>query len=252
MSASTAVIAPGTPNRDPTFRQADAQPGRRSRLASPLDRLVDDGILPGSRLDCHDGQEIFAEDQPAGHVYRVDAGVVRLTCLLADGRRQIVEFCLPGSYFGLAARGDYGLAAEAVGRTQVRRIERRHLDTAAAARPAVGSALLELLSDRLAQAQDRLLLLGRKSPREKLATFLLEMAACHAGGDAVAGDAVADRLRLPMRRLDIADFLGLTIETVSRLFTRFRAAGLIRLVDSATVLILDRDRLAAIADGLAD
>jgi len=233
------------PARRPPGRPAAAEP--QARRDGAMDRLIAAGGLPAEAMVFDDGAELFHEASESRYFFKVTAGVVRLSRLLADGRRQIAAFCLPGSFCGLDLRGSHGATAEAIGTVSVKRMSWHHLDALAVERPAANRAVLELLSEQLAEAHARLLLLGRKTPREKLASFLLEMADRSAGDGAAAG-----WFHLPMRRQDIADFLGLTIETVSRGFTRFRAAGLIALADPTTLRLLDREALEEIADGLCE
>lgn len=212
-----------------------------------LEQLIRGGRLAVVEQSFADSQGLFAEGDEARFFYKVESGVVRLSHLLADGRRQIVQFCLPGAFFGLGALRLHATAAEAIGGATVLRLSRRRLDEVLCAEPATGRAVLELLTVQLAEAQGRMLMLGRKTPSEKLASFLLEMAGLSLGDGGAPG-----WIHLPVKRQDMADFLGLTIETVSRLFTRFRAAGLIELADPTTLRLKDRDALEEIAEGLAE
>jgi CRP/FNR family transcriptional regulator, nitrogen fixation regulation protein len=164
-------------------------------------------------------EEIFGEGEPASHYYKVVSGVVRTCKILSDGRRQIDAFHVAGDMFGIERGAEYRVTAEAVGEAMIASFWRCSLEEPAdpdrgLAREVVATALLNL-----ERAQEHMILLGRKSATEKVATFLLAMA------ERIEGDAI----ELPMSRSDIADYLGLTIETVSRTLTRFERKGAIEL-----------------------
>lgn len=190
------------------------------------------------------GETVFAEQEPAGHVYNVTRGGLRIGRLLADGRRQLVNFAMPGDFVGLDSDGRYSASAEALTDSELCRFDRRDLDRLFTALPSLQRRLLELSRDALVEAQDRMVLLGRKSPAEKLASFLLELSA-----RAKRQRRPASPVYLPMNRTDIADYLGLTIETVSRTFTRLRNERLIALPETHLVVLADPERLAELAAG---
>lgn len=187
---------------------------------------------------------IFFEGDPATHLFNVLAGTVKIYKLLADGRQQITGFLFPGDFLGLAFNDAYAYAAEAVGDVRLCRFPRTKLETMAEAHPRLETRLLTMASNELAAAQDQMLLLGRKRADEKVASFLLMLAAAaiRRGED---GEVVA----LPMTRTDIGDYLGLTIETVSRCFTRLKTGGAIVLLAGGRVRLADRAGLDAIAAG---
>ena len=195
-----------------------------------------DGIGFSRRL--RRGQELFAEGDPAGSYYRVVSGAVRLLRLLPDGRRYVVDFSVAGDYFGVAAVHGYPYSAEAVIDTVVLAYSRRGVDDLIRHQPAVGSRFLELMSRELTAACDQQLLLGRKTAPERLASFLMHLVQR-------SGQAAAPRpeLDLYMARIDIADHLGLTMETVSRGLNQLKRAGIIALPSPSRVLVL---RLAAL------
>lgn len=181
-------------------------------------------------------EEIFTEGDRAGTFYKVVSGVVRTCKLLSDGRRQIDAFHLPGDIFGLEAGAEHHVNAEAVteARLEVYRREPRALagDDGTLAREIVASIM-----KGLERAQDHMMLLGRKSARERIATFLVTFArrmAC-------AGTAV----ELPMSRTDMADHLGLTVESVSRAVTQLERDGLIALPPNRRMVVL-RDMAALV------
>ena len=197
------------------------------------------------RLDAH--QHLYLEGQKQSHVYVVLEGVVGLYKLVADGRRQIVSFAYPGDMIGLDCPHVHGDSAEALGALRVRAIPLNAIDRLIASEPGFGQTLLAIAAEEIADTRERLVSLGRKSAAEKVAGFVLRLARRNATLGRESGT-----VELPMKRSDIADFLGLTIETVSRNITRLRAARVIRLVSTCEIEILDPERLAAIAEGDED
>src|SRR4029078_3902737 len=152
-------------------------------------------------------EEIYGEGEPAEYVYQVIRGAVRTYKLLNDGRRPIGAFHLSGDVFGLDSGSAHRLTAEAITDTTVRLVKRRSLETAAGSNVQVAHSLWTMTAGDLRHAEDHMLLLGRKTALEKVATFLLEMD---------RRLAKAGMMALPMCRRDIGDYLGLTLETVSR------------------------------------
>ncbi len=175
--------------------------------------------------------EIFAEDAPADHIFLVLSGAVRVCKLLGDGRRQIETFCLPGDVFGWETAPRHRFSAEAVNECRVVRVKRSILFARAADDAELAHALWALTAGELSRTQNHLLVLGRKTAQERVATFLLDMAARSAGA--------AGEVTLPMSRQDIADYLGLTIETVSRTLTHLEDAAVIALPSSRRVVLKD-------------
>ena len=191
-------------------------------------------------------QMLFFEGDAAADLFNVTSGAVKIYKLLADGRRQITGFILPGDFLGLALHNQYTYSAEAVVSTTLCRFPRRALEKLLDEFPALEKRLLQTASNELATAQDQMLLLGRKTASERIATFLLSL-----GEREERRGARHDVIELPMSRNDIGDYLGLTVETVSRTFTRFRKAGLLALDSAQRVNILDRDELRSLA-GIGD
>ncbi len=189
------------------------------------------------------GQALFYEGDAADHVYNVTRGTVRLSKLLPDGRRQVTGFLLAGDFLGFARDQTYSYSAEAVDDVQVCRFTVREFEALFERFPQLERRLLAKASNELAEAQDQMLLLGRKSPREKLASFLLRM---HRRQQDLGG--AADPLQLTMGRGDIADYLGLTVETVSRSFTHLRKEGFLELPDPNTVVFANLDGLSELAE----
>jgi CRP/FNR family nitrogen fixation transcriptional regulator len=176
-------------------------------------------------------EEIYGEDEPAEYVYQVISGAVRSYRLLSDGRRQIGTFHLPGDVFGLESGTTHRLAAEAI---TVRLVKRRSLEQAAGTDVQVARKLWAMTAGDLRHAEDHMLLLGRKTAMERVATFLLEM------------DhrlAVAGMMALPMCRRDIGDYLGLTLETVSRALSQLQAQGVLGFSGARQIVLRNRQRL---------
>jgi len=180
------------------------------------------------------GTEIHGENEPADYVYQVKKGAVRSYKLLSDGRRQIGAFQLVGDIFGLTNGENHRFTAEAVVDTTLWLMKRRSLEVISQTDGVLARNLLSLTTRSLQHAEDHMLLLGRKDSLEKVATFLLEM-----------DKRLADAMTLPMSRRDIADYLGLTLETVSRGLSRLRRAGAISLAGDTLreITILDRKLL---------
>ena len=181
--------------------------------------------------------EVYAEDEPSGYVYKLISGVVRVSKLLPDGRRQINAFHLPGEMFGFEADEVHHASAEAV--TPIRVIAYRWEDMLGIEKESANFVreLLNLTVLGLRHSQNHLLLLGRKNALERLATFLLEMSARMGGGMT---------LDLAMPRHDIADYLGLTLETVSRMFATLKDMGLIELESARRVHLLNKGALEVV------
>jgi CRP/FNR family nitrogen fixation transcriptional regulator len=188
---------------------------------------------------CRDAT-IYGEGEPAEFIYQVVEGAVRSYKLLLDGRRQIGAFHLPGDIFGLENGNVYRLTTEAIVDTTVWHLKRQSLEEAAEGDASVTHHLLCLTAKNLQHAEDHLLLLGRQKASERVAAFLCEM-------DSRLSGAV---MTLPMYRRDIADYLGLTIESVSRALSMLRHRGILSFKDHTQrkVILLDRSKLAQIAD----
>jgi CRP/FNR family nitrogen fixation transcriptional regulator len=179
-------------------------------------------------------EEIYGEDEPAEYVYQVIRGAVRTYRLLSDGRRQIGAFHLPGDAFGLESGTNHRLAAEAIIDTTVRLVKRRSLELAAGIDVKVARKLWTMTAGDLRHAEDHMLLLGRKSAMERVANFLLEMD---------RRLAVAGMMALPMCRRDIGDYLGLTLETVSRALSQLHNEGVLGFSGARQIVLRNRQRL---------
>ncbi|MCL2429844.1 MAG: helix-turn-helix domain-containing protein [Alphaproteobacteria bacterium] len=184
-------------------------------------------------------EEIVSQDDPATDCYLVVSGCIRTVQLMDDGRRQVGEFLFPGDIFGWEALDEHDFGAEAVIPTVLRRYPRRSLEAQADRDPGFARRLRRLTAGQMRAGLRRIVLLGRKTASERIASFVLEMAKkVGPGRDGV--------IELPMSRADMADYLGLTIETVCRGLTQLRRAGVIE-VERARIVIRSRRGLAAAA-----
>jgi len=189
------------------------------------------------------GDILFDEGDHRGFAYNVSSGVMRLCKLLPDGRRQVTGFLYPGDHLGLSAHDSYSYGAEAVTDVHLCRFRVNELEGLFEELPNLALRLFSMANDELAAAQEQILLLGRKNPREKVISFLLSLSARN-----VDRDLPPSPLDLPMRRTDIADFLGLTVETVSRTFSRLKEDGIIELPSADRVILKDHELLEELAD----
>jgi CRP/FNR family nitrogen fixation transcriptional regulator len=188
----------------------------------------------GVRAQFRQNEEIFGECEPADHVYRVVSGAVRTVRFSSDGKRQVLGFHLPGDIFGLEMGAVYSFSAEAVSDAEVLLMRRSVLDKAVAEDPVVARAVLQLTAADLATARDHAMMLGKKGAGERVAAFLLRLAdRSRTGAD----------VELPMSRTDIADYLGLTIESVSRAFTEMTRRHTIGLPSARHVVMRSRSAL---------
>ena len=221
-------------NFDTDFAQggagAGAPAGHRVDLS---DRIAAPGFVMGFARN----EEIFGEEEPADFVYRLVSGVVRATRMLSDGRRQVAGFYFPGDVFGLETGDIHGTCAEAITECQVALIRRSVLERSAERDIAAARELWSITAQALDRMQAHMLLLGRRGAVERIAVFLLEMEV------RTAGCGVVD---LPMSRIDIADYLGITFETVSRGLTQLERDGIIALPSSRHIELRDRRGLMAI------
>ena len=190
--------------------------------------------LVASEFSYRKDEEIYGEDEPAEYVYQIIRGAVRTYKLLSDGRRQIGTFHLPGDVFGLESSDNHRLAAEAIIDTTVRLVKRSSLEQAAGVDVQVARKLWSMTAGELRHAEDHMLLLGRKSAMERVANFLLEMD---------RRLAVAGLMALPMCRRDIGDYLGLTLETVSRALSQLHGEGVLGFSGARQIVLRNHQRL---------
>ncbi|MGC9270727.1 Crp/Fnr family transcriptional regulator [Acidiphilium sp.] len=192
------------------------------------------------------GQCFVIQGDPARHFFNINHGSAKLYKDMPDGRRQIVGFVGSGDFVGLAAAQTYAFSAEAMEDIGLCRFDRSELRAVFGLFPAIERRLLDVASHELVVAQEQMLLLGRKNAIERVASFLdvwrHRTAACTAGEGA---------LDLPMSRTDLSDYLGLTVETVSRALTALRKQGVIAIGADHRVAILQSERLTDIAQAAA-
>src|SRR6478609_896473 len=196
-------------------------------------------IVNLSEFSYRKGTEIYGEKEPAEYIYQVKSGAVRSYKLLSDGRRQIGAFHLAGDIFGLENGSEHRFTAEAIVDTTVRLIKRRSLEMVAESDAVVSKNLLSMTTTNLQHAEDHMLLLGRKTSLERVAAFLIEMDKRLTAAGIMA---------LPMSRRDIADYLGLTLETVSRALSRLHELGILGFIGNTQrqIVLLDRHQLAGL------
>jgi CRP/FNR family transcriptional regulator len=194
------------------------------------------------------GQSVFHEGDPARRVFMVSHGALKLYTLLADGRRQVTGFMFPGDFLGISVDEEYAFTVEALEATELWWFSRESFDQFLATHPQVERELYRLAAHELAEAQRQMVLLGRKAADERLASFFLSLLE---RVERVSGEP-GNAFDLPMSRIDIADYLGLTKETVSRMLAHLRDRKLIRLVSQDRVEILDRQGLTDMAEGFGD
>ena len=200
--------------------------GKRGSLAQSMQ-------LMGATMSFARNNEIFGENEPADYVYCVVSGSVRTYKILNDGRRQVGGFYLSGDIFGLEFVDAHTFSAEAIADSKVLVVKRSALTALAGRDAAIARELFALTGRELRRVQDRVLMLV-KSAQERVAGFLLEMAE-HACNENI--------VELPMSRQDIADYLGLTIETVSRTLTGLESAAAIEVPASRRIVLRNRSIL---------
>jgi CRP/FNR family nitrogen fixation transcriptional regulator len=183
------------------------------------------------------GQEICSQSQPIEYWYYLILGAARRSTIRPDGRRQIVDLLLPGDFFGLMLGDQSDTTVEAVAKaTVVACYPRRRIDKLAESDPSIARDLHQIPCAVLSRMQAQLLILGRITAMEKVGSFILEMAARLSGGD-------SEQVALPVSRYDIADYLGVSVETVSRALSELKHRGAIKLLDTRTVSIVHRNVL---------
>ncbi len=191
---------------------------------------------------------LFDEGEPADYVYNLTEGTMKLYKLLPDGRRQITGFVFPGDFLGLANRTEYVYTAEAVNQASLCRFSRPQLTALFKEMPKLEGRLLAISQDELVQAHNQMLLLGRKSAKERLASFLVMLSARMMAVSAGSTEQSAP-IPVPMSRNDIGDYLGLTTETVSRTLTRLKTSGVISIDSDRKINVSDWDALREMSDG---
>lgn len=192
----------------------------------------------GSKRHLQPGEPLCWEGDEAAYVYTVTRGTLRLSKLLSDGRRQVTGFAFPGDFLGVTMEDEHPFTAEAVSEVELCQYRRSRFDAFVDSHPHIERRLYSAAASELAAARDQLVLLGRKTAAERLASFLLQMTR---RSEQSPGKPL--RAMLPMTRTDIADYLGLRIETVSRELGTLKTSGLVRMVGVHELWVLDREGL---------
>lgn len=241
------VVNPGI---HPSPQQCDSC---NARHVGVCDALPDEDLVFLARVaqpvKIAAGTAFFNESDPARFFYNINSGTVRLSKSLSDGRRQISGFMSVGQFLGLSVCGTYAFSAEALDEVRLCRFNRTEMQAVFAAYPALERRLLEVATHELVIAHEQMLLLGRKTAAERVASFLVTWAERQAVCLEGAKLPPAFLLNLPMTRMDLADCLGLTFETVSRALNQMKRAGLIGLATPHQVILLKPARLREIASG---
>jgi CRP/FNR family transcriptional regulator len=241
MSIHSLKVRPASPPPTPTlpaYLERGIGKARLVSLSAALSLAERDTLEPLSRCVSLDpGETLFRRGEPACSVFNVTSGTLRLYRILPDGRRQITGFAIPGDFLGLSMLDRHAVSADALGHVTVCRFERLAFRDLVFGQPALMMHLHEITGLELSRAKDMMVLLGRRTAEEKIAAFLTTLQARYVR---VGRSAVA--LELPMGRLDIADHLGLTIETVSRTLSRLDRDGCILVVPGG-VRLIDQGRL---------
>lgn len=222
--------------------QSETFAGRRQSASLAFRTATPDGIAVidriGTVVTLKRDDALFLEGDSADCYFKVVHGAVRSCKLLADGRRHIGDFYLAGDFIGLDAAESYAFSAEAVGDITIIRYARRKVDALAWQEPQVAKSLVKMMRENLCAARERMTLLGHLTAMERIASFLLTMA------DRTGHEQVS----IPMTRTDIGDYLGLTMETVSRAFSQLKNEGVIKQKSVHEVIIVDRDALEELAE----
>ena len=205
----------------------EINPTPKQNLGSPLDMM-------GSQMRFGRNAEIYGEDEPAEYLYKVVSGTVRSCKLLDDGRRQVTGFHMVGEVFGLEPDEEHQFSAEAVNDSVVLVVKRSAIIGLAARDADIARQLWAMTARELQRVQNHMLVLGCMGAKQRVAAFLLQMALRDSGGN---------EIELPMSRQDIADYLGMTVETVSRTMTQLENDAAIGLASSRRIVLRDRTTL---------
>jgi CRP/FNR family nitrogen fixation transcriptional regulator len=216
-----------------TVQSHSLKPGFNPNLSAGVAAQGDAIAMMGAPMTFKRNVEIYGENEPAEYLYQVVSGAVRTYKVLADGRRQIGAFYVPGDVFGLETGEMHHFSAEAMTESKVLVVKRSSLVALAARDTQVARQLWTLTARELERAQQHFLALI-KTAEERVVDFLLDMASRVSG---------SNQFELPMSRQDIADYLGLTIETVSRTMTQLESTAAIELPSSRRVVLRNRAKL---------
>lgn len=227
----------------PQFKLGQGPSGLQPVRAKRRDTLADH--LDSGMLRIYAAREhLYREGDAATHIYKVEAGHVCIYRMVADGRRQVMDFAYPGDIIALGSLAVHAANAQATSKSRIRCLPVATLQELVRADQQVGLMLYEAMSQELLSTRELLFTVSQRTAAERVAAFLVALSRRNErrGED-------RHEIVLPMTRADIADYLGLTIETVSRTFTKFRVEGLIELEQCILVTLQDARALAALADG---
>ena len=207
------------------------------RSGVDINTLAGSMELMGTRISYPRNVEIFGQDEPAEYLYKVVSGSVRNCKILDDGRRQVTGFHMAGEVFGLESDEEHHFSAEAVNDAVVLVVKRSAIIALAARDADIARQLWAMTARELQRVQDHMLVLGCMSAKQRVAAFLLQMAPHSSRGD---------EIELPMTRQDIADYLGMTIETVSRTMTQLEKDAAIGLASARRIVLRNRTVLTTL------
>lgn len=217
----------------------------RDKAAAPVSCEPCSAGLRCSLRELDKGQCLFFQGDAQTHIYRVQAGGLVAFLSLASGRRQVVDFSLPGDLIGFGSDARFQFTAQAIARTELRCIPRDELKRRSMEDSRLAWTLYEAAVSRLHDTYEQLLTTGQRAPEERLAAFLVAMSrrnVRHGSNPAL--------IHLPMMRTDIADYLGLTSETISRTFTHFKTTRLIEIGSYRRIRLIEPERLVQLASGM--
>lgn len=189
-----------------------------------------------------DKENIFLQNDPSTHLYNITEGNVKIYQLLDDGRIQIIGFLYPGDFFGTYKNNKYNYSAEAIGNLRVCVFDQRVLDKYMDQNPILAKELLNQTSYELTLAQDRMTVMGRLNAIEKISIFFINIS-----NQRKRIGWQSNPISLSMARQDIADYLGLTIETVSREISKLKTSNIIKIISSKQLFINDIEKLKQIS-----
>lgn len=191
-------------------------------------------------IEFQDKKAIFLQEEQSKNLYNITKGNVKIYRLLTDGRIQIIGFLYPGDFFGSYQKGKYNYSAESIGDLRVCVFKQSSLDDYLEKNMKLAKELLHMTSHELTLAQDRMMVLGKMNASERVVKFILNIS-----NQRLRIGWQNNPISIPMTRQDIADYLGLTLETISREFTKLKTANVIKFLSSKQIYITDRDKLSS-------
>jgi CRP/FNR family transcriptional regulator len=244
------------PVTTPCTAAAGSQPGEPvcfhcpARMSDLCAGVPDDELKLMAAISKHltlePGETLILDGDASDHVYNVVSGTLMMTRLGADGRRQILAFLLTGSFIGFSSDQLYKFNVEAVAPAELCRFERKKIEPLFQAFPEMERGLRRMAAKVIEDSLDLVFTLGRRNATERVSAFLLHLRSAQRG-EMETPPGPGHAWQIPMTRTDIADYLGLTIETVSRVLSRLKAKGIVRLPTLHSFEIADEARLVAAA-----